>query len=53
MWILGLIERTYDGTIGATVLYQVPDRKSSTLLPLIAKHVRPLTLVHTDGGKFY
>ena len=26
VWILKLIERTYDGTIGKTILYHVPDR---------------------------
>lgn len=53
VWLFKMVERYLDGTTGRKVVYVVPDRKRETIEPLIDRHVRPGSQVHTDGGICY
>jgi transposase-like protein len=50
VWVLGGVERTTERKI---FLVQVPDRSAATLLPIIARHVLPGSIVHTDLWRSY
>jgi transposase len=49
IWIFGLVERDTNRII----LYPVQDRKATTLLPLIKKHVAPGSRIFSDGWQAY
>jgi transposase-like protein len=49
-WILGGVERTAEKRI---FLVQVPDRSASTLLNILAEHIRPRSIVMTDLWRGY
>ncbi|KAF1767306.1 hypothetical protein GCK72_007265 [Caenorhabditis remanei] len=49
IWIFGMLER---GT-GKAAMFVVPRRNRRTLFPLIQAHVRPQTLIVSDGWKAY
>lgn len=48
-WIFGIVEQ---GS-GLSILKVVPNRKATTLLPLIAKYVRPGSTIMTDSFPSY
>ena len=48
-WILGMI----DQETRESVIYHVHKRDAKTLIPLIQKHVKPLSIIWTDCWKAY
>lgn len=48
-WILGMI----DQETRESVIYHVHQRDAKTLIPLIHKHVKPLSIIWTDCWKAY
>ena len=53
VWVVGLVERNLAGETCQSAVYLVPDRTQKTVEALLAKHLRPHTVVHTDGGACY
>jgi hypothetical protein len=49
-WILGGVERTEERKV---FLVEVPDRSAETLLAVLARHIQPGSIVHSDLWKGY
>ena len=49
VWIFGMIERSSNRMI----IYPVNDRRESTLIPIIEKHVEPGSTIYSDGWSAY
>lgn len=51
IWVLGMVDTSRIPLIGVMIV--VPNRSASTLLPIIKKHVKVGSLVHTDSWRSY
>jgi hypothetical protein len=52
-WCFSILERKVEGIPQKRVVYMVPDRTQATIEAIIARHVMPGSICHTDGGACY
>ena len=48
-WVFG----AWDRRTGRGMVWLVPNRRRETLLPLIKRHIRPGTIIYSDGAPMY
>lgn len=53
IWLFGMIERCKPGVPRRMVICPIPDKKKTTLWPLIREHVLPASTINSDGHKSY
>ena len=51
MWVFGIVDVTQQPALGYMEI--VPRRDAATLLPIVAQHVLPGTIVHSDEWRAY
>jgi hypothetical protein len=50
-WVFGMVDTSQTPALG--VMTTVAKRDAATLLPIIARHVRPGTIIHSDEWAAY